>query len=106
MGCGEGRSSIRWSASLEAIPRPLWRLPITAGSARAGGRGAGASRKQQRGTYVSKQLGVPGGPKREATLLGMDVGHGLTKLLGPTSRCGIKRKALHVFNHFACEAKS
>lgn len=55
---------------------------------------------------MSKQLSVPGGPKREATLLGMDVGHGLTKLLGPTSRFGIKRKALHVFNHFACEAKS
>jgi len=32
MGCGEGRRSTQWPASLEAIPPAPWRLPITAGS--------------------------------------------------------------------------
>lgn len=33
-------------------------------------------------------------------------GSWLDQLLGPASRFGMERKALHVFNHFASEAKS
>lgn len=68
--------------------------------------GAGASRKQRSRLCVSKQLGVPGEPRWKVTLLRVDLGHGLTKFSGPTFGLGVERKALHVFNHFACEAKA
>lgn len=74
------------SASLEAIPSSLWRLPVIAGNVHAGG--AGASGKQQRGLCVWKELDIPGGPRWETTLLGVDLGHGLAKVSGPTFRLG------------------
>lgn len=42
----------------------------------------------------------------KVALLGVDLGHGLTKFSGPTFGLGMERKAVRVFNHFACEAKA
>lgn len=53
-----------------------------------------------------KQLGVPEGPQWKAALLGVDLGHSLTRLSGSTFRLCMERKALQVFNHLACDAKT